>query len=56
MFNTFNHTQYQYVNNGCNGDTRFGVACGSGNGNDSNGFVNAIWAPRIMHFGLKFIF
>ena len=55
-FNTFNHTQYQYVNNGCNGDTPFGVACGSGNGNDSNGFVNPVWAPRIMQFGLKFIF
>lgn len=55
-FNTFNHTQYQYVNTGCNGDTPFGVACGVGNGNDSNGFVNAVWAPRVVQFGLKFLF
>ncbi|MHB8653755.1 MAG: outer membrane beta-barrel protein [Terriglobia bacterium] len=55
-FNTFNHTQFKYINSGCNGNTPFGVQCGSGNGNDSNGFVNAAWDPRIIQFGLKFIF
>jgi len=55
-FNSFNHTQFKYINNGCNGNTPFGVQCGSGNGNDSNGFVNTAWDPRIMQFGLKFIF
>jgi hypothetical protein len=55
-FNTFNHTQFKYINAGCNGDTPFGVQCGSGNGNNSNGFVSAAWDPRIMQFGLKFIY
>jgi len=57
-FNTFNHTQFQYVNNGCNGNTPFGGNCGPGTGygNDSNGFVNSAWAPRLVQFGLKFIF
>jgi hypothetical protein len=56
-FNTWNHTQYQYVNNGCNGNTPFGVSCGSSKyGNASNGFVNSVWAPRVMQFGLKFFF
>ena len=56
-FNTFNHTQFQYVNTGCNGNTPFGASCGSAaNGNASNGFVNSAWAPRIMQFGLKLIF
>ncbi|MGO9269440.1 MAG: carboxypeptidase regulatory-like domain-containing protein [Terriglobia bacterium] len=55
-FNAFNHTQYQYASGGCNGNTPFGVQCGSGNGNDSNGFVTSDWGPRVMQFGLKFIF
>jgi len=56
-FNTWNHTQYQYVNTGCNGNTPFGVSCGTAaNGNGSNGFVNSVWAPRVMQFGLKFAF
>lgn len=56
-FNTFNHTQYQGVNTGCNGNTPFGVSCGTAaNGNASNGFVNGAWAPRIVQFGLKLIF
>jgi len=56
-FNTFNHTQYQYANTGCNGNTPFGVSCGTAaNGNGSNGFVNSAWAPRIVQFGLKLIF
>ena len=56
-FNTFNHTQYQYVNTGCNGNRPFGGSCASAaSGNGSNGFVNQAWAPRIMQFGMKFIF
>jgi hypothetical protein len=56
-FNTFNHTQYQGMNNGCNGNTPFGVSCGAAAyGNASNGFVNSAWAPRIVQFGLKLIF
>lgn len=56
-FNTFNHTQYQYVNTGCNGNTPFGGSCGSATyGNASNGFVNSDWGPRVVQFGAKFIF
>ncbi len=56
-FNTWNHTQYKYVNTGCNGNTPFGGSCGNpGYGNGSNGFVNSDWGPRVMQFGLKFIF
>jgi len=57
-FNTFNHTQYQYASGGCNGNTPFGTNCGPGTGfgNDSNGFVTGVWAPRVVQFGLKFIF
>jgi hypothetical protein len=56
-FNTFNHTQFQYANTGCNGNTPFGVSCGAAAyGNASNGFVNSDWAPRVVQFGLKLIF
>ncbi len=56
-FNAFNHVQYQYANGGCNGITPFGVSCGSAAyGNASNGFVNSDWGPRVMQFGLKFVF
>jgi len=56
-FNVWNHVQYQYANDGCNGNTPFGVSCGSAAyGNASNGFVSSDWGPRIMQFGLKFVF
>jgi len=56
-FNAFNHVEYQYVNNGCNGNTPFGVSCGSAAyGNASNGFVNSDWGPRVVQFGLKLEF
>jgi hypothetical protein len=56
-FNTFNHVQYQYANTGCNGNTPFGVSCGTAAyGNGSNGFVNSDWGPRVVQFGLKLIF
>ena len=56
-FNTFNHTQYQYANTGCNGNTPFGGNCGAAAyGNASEGFVSSAWSPRIVQFGLKLIF
>lgn len=56
-FNTFNHTQFQFINAGCNGNTPFGGSCGSAAfGNASNGFVNSAWAPRVIQLGLKLVF
>jgi hypothetical protein len=66
-FNTFNHPQWQYVNTGCDdsanpdGSAAFGRACadqviGGKRYNAGNAQVNTAWAPRIMQFGLKFIF
>ena len=56
-FNTFNHTQFQYANTGCNGNTPFGGSCAAAAyGNASEGFVSSDWSPRIVQFGLKFIF
>lgn len=54
-FNTFNHTQWQYVNAGCSGNTPFGGACNDSN-NLNNGEVSGAWDPRIIQLGLKFIF
>jgi len=55
-FNTFNHPQWKYINIGCGGDTPFGAPCSGIENNKDNGQVSGAWAPRIMQFGLKFIF
>jgi hypothetical protein len=53
-FNTFNHTQWQYVNTGCSGSTGFGMPC---NLNVTNpGEVNSDWGPRNVQLGLKLMF
>jgi hypothetical protein len=53
-FNTFNHPQWQYFNNGCPGATGFGQPCNLNT--TSPGEVNSTWGPRNMQLGLKFIF
>jgi hypothetical protein len=62
-FNTFNHTQYQYVNAGCSGSVSFGGSCSAfdasgapGGPNVGQGEVNSTWSPRNIQLGLKFIF
>jgi hypothetical protein len=65
-FNTFNHPQwgfgYPAVNAGCDPLTPPGSPCGPATLPDgttinrTNGQVNSAWPPRIMQFGLKFIF
>jgi hypothetical protein len=55
-FNTFNHTQWQGVNAGCNSSTPAGAPCGGDQYNYGNGEVSSAWPARIMQFGLKFIF
>lgn len=60
-FNTFNHTQWEYVNTGCNGNPNadgtpaFGRNCG-GSANPTNGEVNSAWNPRNIQLGMKFSF
>ncbi|HEY6271012.1 MAG TPA: carboxypeptidase-like regulatory domain-containing protein [Terriglobales bacterium] len=54
-FNTFNHTQFQGVQAGCNGATPFGGACNDSNNLD-NGEVNSAWNPRYIQLGAKFMF
>jgi hypothetical protein len=54
-FNTFNHTQYEYIQAGCSGKTPFGGPCNDSN-NIGNGEVTGTWNPRQMQFGLKFSF
>ncbi len=54
-FNTFNHTQWQGVSAGCNGNTDLGMPC-TGAQNIRMGEVTSAWDPRIMQFALKFIF
>jgi hypothetical protein len=54
-FNTFNHTQWEYLQAGCNGKTPFGGTCNDSN-NIGNGEVTGAWNPRQMQFGLKFTF
>ncbi len=64
-FNSFNHTQWNGIDAGCSGSASsltsggitynipaFGKSCASG----STGQVNGAYAPRIMQFGLKFLF
>jgi hypothetical protein len=53
-FNTFNHPQWQYFNNGCPNTTPFGGACNVNT--TAPGEVNSTWGPRNMQLGLKFIF
>jgi hypothetical protein len=53
-FNTFNHPQWMYVNNGCPGATGFGLPCNLNT--TTPGEVNSTWGPRNMQLGLKFIF
>jgi hypothetical protein len=54
-FNTFNHPQWKYVSVGCSGATLPGQPC-SGADNIGNGEVSGAWSPRVMQFGLKFMF
>jgi len=54
-FNTFNHTQWEYINAGCSGSTPFGQPC-SGSQNIGNGEVSGAWEPRQMQVALKFTF
>ena len=53
-FNTFNHTQWKYVNTGCSGNTGFGQPCNLNT--TAPGEVNGAWDSRRMQLGLKFIF
>jgi hypothetical protein len=54
-FNTFNHTQWEYINAGCSGNTPFGGACNDAN-NIGNAEVSGAWEPRQMQVALKFTF
>jgi hypothetical protein len=54
-FNTFNHTQFEYIQAGCSGKTPFGGACNDAN-NNGNGAVTGAWNPRQMQFGVKLSF
>jgi len=53
-FNTWNHVQWQYFNNGCSGSTPFGGTCNQNT--TAPGEVNSDWGPRNIQLGLKFIF
>lgn len=61
-FNTFNHTQWQGVTTGCNGNANadgspaFGRSCGGTTYNPGNGEVNSAWNPRQIQIGMKFSF
>jgi len=44
------------VNTGCLSSTPFGGACTGSSGGQLLGTVNSAYDPRIMQFGLKFIF
>jgi hypothetical protein len=54
-FNTFNHPQWSGINLFCSGLTSPGGPC-NGSNNIGNAEVSSAFAPRIMQFGLKFIF
>jgi hypothetical protein len=54
-YNTFNHTQWQYVNAFCSGSTPTGQPC-TGSNNVGNSEVAGAWPSRVMQLGLKFIF
>ena len=51
-FNTFNHTQYEYIQMGCATTVGFGNPCTT----NGYGAVTGAWNPRQMQFGLKFSF
>jgi len=53
-YDSFNHPQWQGINNGCNGSTGFGQPCNLNT--TTPGEVNSDWGPRLMQLGLKFIF
>jgi hypothetical protein len=66
-FNAFNHPQWNGFNDGCannpnpDGSLAFGRSCGyqvigTSQYNLGNGEVTSDWGPRIVQFGLKFIF
>lgn len=55
-FNSFNHPQWNSINAGCGGDTAPGSPCSGIENNLDNGQVSGAWRPRIMQFGLKFLF
>jgi hypothetical protein len=52
-FNTWNHTQWQYVNTGCSDTIGPGGVCGTAG---NFGQVNSTWSPRIIQMGLKLTF
>jgi hypothetical protein len=54
-FNTFNHPQWSGINLFCSGQTPPGGPCNDSN-NIGNAEVSSAYPPRIMQFGLKFIF
>lgn len=54
-FNTFNHPQWSSVNLFCSGATLPGQPC-NGDQNIGNGEVSGAYPPRIMQFGLRFVF
>jgi hypothetical protein len=53
-FNTFNHPQWQYFNNGCTNTVPFGGTCNLQT--TAPGEVNTAWDPREMQLGLKWMF
>jgi hypothetical protein len=61
-FNTFNHTQWEYINASCNGNPNadgsaaFGRSCGGSTYNPGNGEVSGAWNPRQIQLGMKFSF
>jgi hypothetical protein len=63
-YNTWNHTQWgpfdgngaSGVNTGCLSSTPFGGTCTGSSGGQLLGTVNSTYSPRVMQFGLKFIF
>jgi hypothetical protein len=54
-FNTFNHPQWNGINLFCSGITTPGAPCNGAN-NIGNAEVNSAYNPRIMQFGLRFVF
>jgi len=55
-FNTFNHPQWSGVNATCGTGTPPGTPCSGITNNLGNAEVASAFPPRIMQFGLKFIF
>lgn len=55
-FNTFNHPQWATVNASCGSETPAGTPCSGVANNLGNSEVASAFRPRIMQFGMKFIF